>query len=115
MAPPDRFFWRLAFLVFAVLAVLTYFPVLTGKVPLPAQIVMRLPPWSQLLQPAVAPIAELGDLIAFVYPMRSFAARSIRSGVLPLWNPELLSGAPFLASAQSALFYPLNVFSYILP
>ena len=55
------------------------------------------------------------DLYAFFYPRRLFAAEAIRSGILPLWNPYLASGVPFLANLQSSLFYPLSSIYYVLP
>ncbi len=55
------------------------------------------------------------DLYAFFYPRRFFAAESIRNGILPLWNPHLASGVPFLANLQSSLFYPLSLLYYVLP
>ncbi len=51
----------------------------------------------------------------FFIPGRLFAAEAIRSGILPLWNPHLASGVPFLANLQSSLFYPLSVIYYLLP
>ncbi len=35
-----------------------------------------------------------------------FALDSLRGGELPLWNPYLFSGVPFLANPQPALLYP---------
>lgn len=55
------------------------------------------------------------DLYAFFYPRRLFAAEAIRNGILPLWNPHLASGVPFLANLQSSLFYPPSVLYYVLP
>jgi hypothetical protein len=40
---------------------------------------------------------------------RQFAFESLSRGELPLWNPYLFSGAPFIAGLQSAIFYPPNV------
>lgn len=34
----------------------------------------------------------------------------IRSGFVPLWNPDIFSGTPFMASAQVGLLFPLNWF-----
>jgi len=62
-----------------------------------------------------APHADIGDLVHFFYPFRTLAASNARKGELPLWNPYILSGTPFSRNAQSALFYPLNFFYYILP
>lgn len=43
------------------------------------------------------------------YYWRQFAYESIARGELPLWNPYLFSGTPFIAGIQSAIFYPLNL------
>ncbi len=55
-----------------------------------------------------------GDLVSFLWPMYRFAARSLRSGVVPLWNPHLHSGAPFIADNQSGVFYPINLLTFAL-
>lgn len=49
------------------------------------------------------------------YPWREYAFEMLRGGQLPLWNPYNGAGAPLIANYQSALFYPLNWFSLILP
>jgi hypothetical protein len=59
--------------------------------------------------------AELGDLITMMYPWRAFAAQAIRKFELPLWNHQILAGAPFVANGQSAVFYPINFLYYFLP
>ncbi len=55
-----------------------------------------------------------GDLASFIYPTYVFAARWIRRGVIPLWNPHLYLGMPFAADNQSGLFYPLNLLIFLL-
>jgi len=55
-----------------------------------------------------------GDLVSFLWPTYRFAARSLRAGVVPLWNPHLYSGAPFVADNQSGLFYPVNLLAFAL-
>ncbi len=55
-----------------------------------------------------------GDLASFLYPTYSFAARSLKRGVIPLWNPYLYGGAPFAADIQSGLFYPVNLLFFLL-
>ena len=55
-----------------------------------------------------------GDLVSFLWPTYTFAARSLRSGALPLWNPYLYSGMPFAADNQSGLFYPVNLLVFLL-
>ncbi|MBM4430185.1 MAG: hypothetical protein FJ026_07560, partial [Chloroflexi bacterium] len=55
-----------------------------------------------------------GDLVSFLYPTYSFSARSLQAGHIPLWNPYLYGGAPFVADNQSGLFYPPNLILFVL-
>ncbi|MCX5900387.1 MAG: hypothetical protein NTX06_06580, partial [Proteobacteria bacterium] len=55
------------------------------------------------------------DIYLFYNPRQFYAAESINSGILPLWNPYVACGVPFQANLQSALFYPFNVVYYVLP
>ena len=64
--------------------------------------------WPLILTGAWIPHGG-GDLVSFLWPMYRFAARSLRSGTIPLWNPHLYCGAPFAADNQSGLFYPVNL------
>jgi hypothetical protein len=48
-------------------------------------------------------------------PWREFAFQELAGGNLPLWNPYLFSGAPFLGAWQSGLFYPPNWLHLLLP
>ena len=54
-----------------------------------------------------------GDLVSFLYPMYRFAARSFWNGEIPLWNPYLYAGAPFVSDNQSGLFYPVNLLLFL--
>ena len=69
--------------------------------------------WPLLLTGAWIPSGG-GDLVSFLWPMYRFAARSLRSGTVPLWNPYLYSGAPFAADNQSGVFYPVNLLTFAL-
>lgn len=55
------------------------------------------------------------DLATQFVHWRGFGFGEIARGNLPLWNPHIYSGAPFLAGFQSALLYPLNVLYLVLP
>jgi len=55
------------------------------------------------------------DLASQFVHWRGFGFGEIARGNLPLWNPHIYSGAPFLAGFQSALLYPLNVLYLVLP
>ncbi|MBN1810965.1 MAG: YfhO family protein [Anaerolineae bacterium] len=49
-----------------------------------------------------------GDVLTYFYPYWAEATRAAQAGRLPLWNPYLFMGAPFLANSQVGVFYPLN-------
>ena len=46
------------------------------------------------------------DAFVYFYPQRVFLARSLLAGHIPLWDPDLFGGAPFLANPQTAVLYP---------
>jgi hypothetical protein len=51
--------------------------------------------------------AMLGyDLYTYFFPAKSYASAALLRGELPLWNPYLFFGAPFLANVQMAVLYP---------
>jgi hypothetical protein len=49
-----------------------------------------------------------GDVFTYFYPYWAEATRALRAARLPLWNPFLFMGVPFLANSQVGFFYPLN-------
>ncbi len=53
-------------------------------------------------------ILARGDTFLYFYPYWDAAADALRHGRIPLWNPHLFMGAPFLANSQAGFFYPLN-------
>ena len=46
------------------------------------------------------------DTFVYFYPLRLVPRRALRHGRLPLWNPYLFAGTPYLANPQTAVFYP---------
>ena len=89
----------------------------TGDVFLPAGLLGRVAPYKAVIPAAAIPIWNplRWDAVAQFYPWRLFAAQSLRSGFLPLWNPYQFCGAPFVANSQSAVFYPPNLVFALLP
>lgn len=89
-----------------------------GNTMLPVDNLFQWQPWASAA-------AELGigaphnslisDLILENYVWRQFILESLAAGEIPLWNPHLFAGAPFLATGQSAAYYPFSVFFLILP
>ncbi len=55
-----------------------------------------------------------GDLASFLFPIYRFAAHTLSEGRLPLWNPHLYGGAPFIGDIQSGLLYPPNLLLFLL-
>lgn len=55
------------------------------------------------------------DIVTFCYPLRYMLADWLKEGEFPLWNPYIFSGMPYVGDIQAALFYPLNIFYYVLP
>ena len=51
----------------------------------------------------------IADVMEQFYPYYSFLREELRKGRLPLWNPYVLNGTPFLATAVSAVLSPLNL------
>ena len=69
--------------------------------------------WPLILQGQWLPQGG-GDLVSFLWPQYHFAAEAIKSGSLPLWNPQLYAGAPFLADNQSGVLYPINLLAFVI-
>lgn len=57
----------------------------------------------------------LSDLILENYVWKNFIRQSIAAGEIPLWNPYILAGQPFLANGQHSALYPFSLIFYILP
>jgi hypothetical protein len=70
--------------------------------------------WRPLLEAGVWLPAGGGDLASLIYPNYRFAAESLRQGDLPLWNPYIQGGAPFVADIQSGLLYPINLVVFLV-
>jgi hypothetical protein len=70
--------------------------------------------WDVFLLPANQ-ILGGEDLTNMFWHWLSFAISSIENGQLPLWNPYLFSGIPFIANPQPALFYPPTWLAAVMP
>jgi len=70
--------------------------------------------WRILFTPDAWKPAGGGDLVSFLFPSYRFASASLWAGKLPLWQPHLYGGAPFLADMQSGVFYPPNLLLFLL-
>lgn len=105
-------FWRTAVAIFGLMVLINYLPLFSGRVPFPRDLVLRHSAWNG--QPREQ-LPELIDVVALFYPFRAMLSRAADEWTLPLWNPYIMSGAPFQANAQSALFAPSSILYYVLP
>jgi len=55
------------------------------------------------------------DLSNMFLHWTEFAVSTLRQGQLPLWNPYIFSGVPFVANPQPALFYPPMWLALLMP
>jgi hypothetical protein len=101
VSPPDsretgRFEPRrpaiIAAVIFALVALTLFLPMLSGKI-------------------------LLGDdQITAGYSFRSFAAEWFRAkGAIPLWNPYIFGGMPFIAASSGDYFYPTSWLRVLMP
>ncbi len=60
-------------------------------------------------------ILARGDTFLYFYPYWAYRAQALLAGRLPLWDPLLFMGAPFLANSQAGVLYPLNWLLALLP
>lgn len=63
--------------------------------------------WAPALLGSRAPF--LRDLLLFAAPVKAYWTERVLAGELPLWNPFVGNGMPFLADPANQVFYPLNV------
>src|SRR5437868_6107566 len=57
----------------------------------------------------------LSDLVLQEEVFRRYAVERVRSGHLPLWNPYILCGVPFVAANHTAVFSPFRWLDYLWP
>jgi hypothetical protein len=52
-----------------------------------------------------------GDVELYFAPMQQFLDSSLRQGRIPLWNPYILCGQPFVGDPQTFVLYPSTIFA----
>ena len=100
------------------IALLFFWPIFTGRVPIPRRLLPFTPPWGGLLTngPPVVRNPVGSDTLWQVYPYAHFRHWVADSTLFPLWNPNVFAGTPFLAeSTNTQLLQPLHVLFAILP
>jgi hypothetical protein len=65
-------------------------------------------------RPVVLSCSSTDIASQFIY-WRAFTAEQLRQGHLPLWNPHVYCGMPYLGWAQTGVLYPANWLDLVLP
>ncbi|MDQ6830149.1 MAG: hypothetical protein M3081_14930, partial [Gemmatimonadota bacterium] len=61
-------------------------------------------------------VTPVSDQYIGGFPVRDFAAQSLKAGHgIPLWNPYLLGGLPYVAAMHGDIFYPTFLLRALLP
>ena len=60
--------------------------------------------YSSLFTTDLCPLFR--DVVVFFVPLKGYLGTSLLEGRLPLWNPYIFLGQPFLAELQTGVFYP---------
>jgi O-antigen/teichoic acid export membrane protein len=106
-------------LVLFLLPLLLLAPVTLGpRTLLPADNLFAVPPWSayaDALGVDQPHNALLSDLVLQNYVWKRLILQAIEQRSLPLWDPYLFAGHPFLANGQHSALYPFSLLFYILP
>jgi len=109
----------LIILGFFVLPMLLLADVTIGsKTMLPADNLFQWEPWASAAPQFDAEIPQNGlltDLIIENYVWKQYLIDTVKSGDIPLWNPNLFAGAPFLATGQHSAYYPFAIIFFLLP
>jgi hypothetical protein len=65
--------------------------------------------------PAGVPVKNplLADVPSLFYPLKIYSTTLLKSGIFPTWNPLIFGGYPLLATFQSGVLNPFNLFFLI--
>jgi uncharacterized membrane protein YfhO len=111
-------FWP--FILITAIVLLFFYPVFKGQLPFPGDLLVSTNPYRSQSFLGIAAggypnKAQGQDVIAEIYPWRNFSINQLKQGSIPFWNPYNFSGNPQIANFQTAVFYPLNFFYFLLP
>ena len=107
------------FILLLLLPLLLLAPVALGsKTLLPVDVLFTFEPYrSAALQFEIShPQNHLvADLLLENYAWKRFLRQAIQERELPLWDPYIFAGHPFLANGQHSALYPLSFLFYVMP
>jgi hypothetical protein len=97
-------------IIFALIALAFFYDVIVGPNLFLNTNTFRYDPWrSYASEEDLAGKDYFPDTFVTYLPRRVFLAEGIHSGRLPLWNPYVFGGTPFLADPQTRVFYPIEL------
>jgi hypothetical protein len=106
-----------AAVIYAALALVMFGQgLMPGRLPVSTDRLWQAAPWSGNPPPGVSPFGsnfELSDSITQFQPFLLQTRRTLPD--VPLWDPYVMAGRPFLANSQSAVFSPFSLPAYVLP
>lgn len=94
------------------LAVLHGPALLRGRAITPADLAFfYMHPWLKQRPPELRRSSNdlLADAVVQGHPWAAHTARRLAQGSIPLWNPHVYAGAPFLATLQTGVLFPANL------
>src|SRR5439155_16216762 len=89
-----------------------------GQTLIPADNLFAFPPWQAFAAQFQATVPHnelLSDLLLENYAWKRLIVESIERREVPLWNPYIFAGVPFLAAGQHSALYPFSIIYYVLP
>ncbi len=109
----------LAALLLFLFPLLLFWPVTVGPYTLlPADNLFAYEPWLSFRDQLGVGLPQnqlLSDLILENYIWKKFIRETVAAGQIPLWNPYILAGQPFLANGQHSGMYPFSLLFYVMP
>lgn len=102
--------------LYAVLSVLVFLPgFLPGRTLSASDLLWTASPWSSSVPHGIGLFGanrEQADAVQVFQPFLDVTRRRLPD--VPLWNPYVMLGRPYVGNAQSAVFSPFNVPGYVL-
>lgn len=89
-----------------------------GRSLVPFDILYQFEPWRSFADHVGVglPANELvADLLLENYAWKGFIVEALSERQLPLWNPYVFAGMPFLAAGQHSFLYPFSALFLIMP
>jgi hypothetical protein len=109
--------YRQAVVIFALMIIIFFYPLLYGRILSQADVIYFFPPWTAVKPQdlSVPSNSVLSDQTREFLTFFKVARESLSQKQVPLWNPYIMAGTPLFANSQSALLFPLNWAFYFLP